>query len=305
MKIKEKKLSKLIYSEYVTGYLFVMPMLLLLGIWFYYPSIRSLIYSFQDISFLTPDKAKFIGIRNYIEILKDPVFYQALKNSLVLTLVVVPLQSVIALVIAANLNSITRMKGFFRTLYYMPYITSTVAVTIVFMYMFVERSAVINFFSMLGLPNVSWYANVKMALPFLCMLIIWTFVGFYVVVYLAALQGIPVQLYEAGEVDGATSFQKFIYITFPILKPTTFLVVISGLLNAMQTFDQPYALARMAALGTPAGTTSTLIVYFYNESFRFNRAGYGSSAAFIVFVILLAISITQKYFFERDKGAAR
>ncbi|CAH0119333.1 MULTISPECIES: carbohydrate ABC transporter permease [unclassified Paenibacillus] len=288
-------------SPTFVGYLFVAPILILMGIWFYYPLLRSFIYSFQDISFLNPDAAQFIGLSNYAEMLKDDDFWGALQNSVILTAVAVPLQTVISLLIAVNLNKIARLKTVFRTLYYLPYITSTVAVTTVFMYLFMQRDGIATkFFTLFGMEDVSWYASTKYALPFLIVLTVWTYVGFYVVVYLAGLQTIPGDVYEAGTVDGANAWQRLWYITVPMLKPTTFLVLTSGMIYAMQLFDQPYALARNGSLGSPAGATSTIVIYFYSQAFNFNRAGYGSAAAFIIFALIVIFTIVQKRFVKED-----
>lgn len=293
--------TRLASSSKFVGYLFVAPILIFMGIWFYYPLLRSFIYSFQDISFLNPDAAKFIGLQNYTEMMKDPDFWGALKNSVILTAVAVPLQTIIALLIAVGLNKITRMKTVFRTLYYLPYITSTVAVTTVFMYLFMQQDGIATkFFTLFGMEDVSWYASTKYALPFLIILTVWTYVGFYVVVYLGGLQNIPYDIYESGMVDGANAWQRLRYITIPMLKPTTFLVLTSGLIYAMQIFDQPYALARNGSLGSPAGATSTIVIYFYSQAFNFNRAGYGSAAAFIIFALIILFTVIQKRFVKED-----
>lgn len=294
-------LMRLASSSKFVGYLFVAPILILMGIWFYYPLIRSFVYSFQDISFLNPDAATFIGLQNYAEMLKDDDFWGALKNSAILTAIAVPLQSIIALLIAVGLNKITRMKTVFRTLFYLPYITSTVAVTTVFMYLFMQQDGIATkFFTLFGMEDVSWYASTKYALPFLILITIWTYIGFYVVIYLGGLQNIPYDIYESGMVDGANAWQRLRYITIPMLKPTTFLVLTSGLIYAMQLFDQPYALARNGSLGSPAGATSTIVIYFYSQAFNFNRAGYGSAAAFIIFAIIILLTIIQKRFLKEE-----
>ncbi|CQR54055.1 carbohydrate ABC transporter permease [Paenibacillus riograndensis] len=292
---------RLASSSKFVGYLFVAPILIFMGIWFYYPLLRSFVYSFQDISFLNPDAATFIGLQNYTEMLKDGDFWGALKNSAIITVIAVPLQSVIALLIAVGLNKITRLKTTFRTLFYLPYITSTVAVTTVFMYLFMQQDGIATkFFTLFGMEDVSWYASTKYALPFLILITVWTYIGFYVVVYLGGLQNIPYDIYESGMVDGANAWQRLRYITIPMLKPTTFLVLTSGLIYALQLFDQPYALARNGSLGSPAGATSTIVIYFYSQAFSFNRAGYGSAAAFIIFALIILLTIIQKRFVKED-----
>ncbi|WP_068783611.1 carbohydrate ABC transporter permease [Paenibacillus phocaensis] len=295
------KVAGLGNSSTFVGYLFVAPILILMGIWFYYPLAQSFIYSLQDISFLNPEATQFVGLGNYAEIIKDADFWTAFGHSMTLTVVAVPLQAIIALVIAVNLNKVLHLKGMFRTLYYMPYITSTIAVTTVFMYLFMQHEGIATrLLTWFGFPDVSWYANVTYALPFLMILTIWTYVGFYMVVYLGGLQTIPNDIYEAGRVDGANGWQQFWRLTVPMLKPVTFLVLMSGIINVMQLFDQPYALARNGSLGSPAGATSTIVTYFYSQAFNFNRSGYGSAAAFIIFAIIIVLSMLQKRFVREE-----
>jgi ABC-type sugar transport systems, permease components len=295
------RFARLANSSVFVGYLFVAPIILLMACWFYYPLLRSFLYSFQDINFLNPSAARFIGLDNYKGILQDPDFWNAFRNSALLTVIAVPLQSMIALIIAVGLNKVIRMKGVFRTLYYMPYITSTIAVTTVFMYLFMQQDGIATrFFHLFGLKDVSWYASVTYALPFLIILTVWTYVGFYVVIYLGGLQTIPSDVYESSKVDGANVWQQFWKITVPMLRPTTFLVLTSGIIYVMQVFDQPYALARNGSLGSPAGATSTIVVYFYSQAFSYNRAGYGSAAAFIIFTLIVAATLIQKRFTRED-----
>lgn len=290
-------------SEVLTGYLFIAPIIILMAIWFYYPLLRSLVNSFYNINFLNPDKAKFVGFDNYIKLLKDSEFLSSMKISFILTFVSVPVQSFLALVIAVCLNRIGRGKTLYRTMYYLPYITSTIAVTTVFMYLFMEKEGLVTrFMTLFGMRDISWFADIKLALPFLIILCIWTYIGFYVVIYLTGLQSIPNELYESSVVDGASPIKQFLYITVPMLKPTTFLVITSGIIYAMQIFDQPFAVSRGTALGSPAGATSTMVIYFYNQAFRFNNAGYGSAAAFIIFIIIMGFTILQKRLLDNEKG---
>jgi multiple sugar transport system permease protein len=290
------------HSEWLTGYLFVAPILILMAVWFYYPVISTFRFSLTDANLLNLDRAKFIGLKNYFDVLKDDSFWGSLKISAQLTIIAVPIQSFIALIIAVNLNKIIKGKAFFRTLYYMPYITSTIAVTTVFMFLFVENGLATKLFTLIGLPNVTWHSDMKMALPFLAVICIWTYIGFYVVVFLSGLQTIPNEIYEACDVDGANSFQKFWRITVPMLRPTTFLVILSGVIFVLQFFDQPYALARGGSLGYPAGATSTATIFFYSEAFKFYKAGYGSASAFIVFLIIMAVTVIQKVFLDKEDG---
>ena len=289
----KKKLFTLRGREALTGYLFVLPILVLMIIWFYYPVISTLRHSFTDAHMLRMDTAEWVGFDNFGELLKDTLFLKSLGVSLILTAVVVPVQTALAMLIAVALNSLRRGKAVLRAIYYLPYITSPVAVATVFSYLFIQNGVATNFLSFFGLPNVAWHSNVEMALPFLIILVIWSYVGFFTVIYLAALQGIPVSLYEAARVDGASSVQQFFKITIPMLKPTTSLVIMSGVIYALQIFEQPFSLARGQSLGFPAGATSTMTIFFYSQAFRFYKVGYGSAAAFIIFLIVITFSLIQ------------
>ena len=279
--------------EALTGYLFVLPILVLMAIWFYYPVISTLRHSFTDAHMLRMESAKGVGFDNFRELLKDTLFLKSLRVSLTLTAVAVPVQTALAMVIAVALNNLRRGKAVLRAIYYLPYITSPVAVVTVFSQLFIQNGMATNFLSFFGLPNITWHSSVQMALPFLTILVIWSYIGFFTVIYLSALQGIPVSLYEAARVDGASPLQQFFRITIPMLKPTTYLVIMSGIIYALQIFEQPFSLARGQSLGFPAGTTSTMTIFFYSQAFRFYKVGYGSAAAFIIFLIVITFSLVQ------------
>ena len=290
---KNKRHITLQRREALTGYLFVAPILILMAIWFYYPIISSFRYSFTDGHMLRIGEAKWVGLDNYKELLRDPMFKSSLRTSLILTVVAVPVQTALSLVIAVALNSLRRGKSILRSIYYLPYITSPVAVATVFSYLFVQNGMATKFLSLFGLPNVAWHSNVQMALPFLIILVVWSYIGFFTVIYLSALQGIPASLYEASRVDGASPIQQFFRITIPMLKPTTYLVIMSGIIYALQIFEQPFSLARGQNLGFPAGATSTMTIFYYSQAFRFYKVGYGSAAAFIIFLIIITFSLIQ------------
>lgn len=152
-----------------------------------------------------------------------------------------------------------------------------------------------SFLSLFGLPNVTWYANVALAMPFIGILYLWQTVGFYMIYYLSGLQNISPQLYEAAQIDGAGKVQTFLKITVPNLKPTTFLVVTYGIIQSFQLFDQISVITSSnGGLGSPAGATSTLLTFFYTQSFKYYKMGYGSAIAMVLFIIILVISAAQR-----------
>jgi multiple sugar transport system permease protein len=291
--MKQRRLLSSRGEAWLTGYLFVLPILALMGLWFYFPIFSTLRYSFTNAHMLNLRSAEFTGLDNYIKLLGDSGFRKSLFISLVLTVVGVPGLTFLSLVTAVCINSVSRGGAFFRSIYYLPYITSPVAVTTVFSYLFTQNGIFTKFFTLFGLPNVAWFSSVDFALPFLIILFVWTYLGFYTVIYIGALQGIPESVIEAVCLDGATRIQSFFYITVPMLRLTTVLVVLSSVIYSLQFFEQPYVLARGQSLGYPAGATGTVTIFFYSQAFKFFKVGYGSAAAFIIFMLILSFALIQ------------
>lgn len=275
--------------------LFLAPALVSLAIWFVYPLLQAVYIGFHDYNFMFKDRALFIGLENYATMLNDPEFYLGLRHTLLFVVIVVPVQTFMALLLATLVNQKLKARGFFRTVYYMPYVLSAVAVATVFMYYFVKDQMIAKFFSYLGFPNVTWFADVKMAMPFIGVLYAWQMLGFYMIYYLSGLQTIPAEIYEASQIDGATRAQTFFYVTVPSLKPTTFLVVTYGIIQSFQLYDQiSIVTTSSGGLGSPAGATTTLLTFFYVQSFKLYKMGYGSAIAIMLFVIILIVSVVQR-----------
>jgi multiple sugar transport system permease protein len=282
-------------QDAMAGYLFVLPILTMMAIWFYYPAIKSLIFSFQEVNFFDLNNPTTIGLANFRELFTDDKFRQAAGNTLVITTVSVPLLLGGGFIIAYNLENIRRAKTVLRTMFFIPAVTSAVALTMALMYLFVMDSPTILFFHRLfGIPNVTWAADPRTALPFVALLVIWKNLGLFIILYINGINGIPHEIFEAAALDGATGFKRIRHIVIPLVRNTTVLCFILSVMWCMQTFDEPFTLARSGSvIGSPAGTTSTLITFFYSQNFRFFRPGYASSAAFTLFVILLLFSLTQ------------
>lgn len=286
--------KSLLNTDWFTGWLFLSPFLLLWVYWFFFPLLQSVGRSFQSVDLLKIDQATFNGITNYINVFKNPEFLQALKNSFLIVAIAVPVQTVLALVSAMAVNVPLPGRVVFRTLFSIPYITSPIAVTTVFMVLFRKGNVLVTLLSKLGFPDKTWYADIHLALPFIMLIYIWRNIGFYMIIYLAGLQDIPKELYEAATVDGADELAKFRHITVPMLKNVTFFVVTLGIISAFQIFDEVAAISRYGALGSPAGTTSTLVTYFYQYGIRYRDIGHGSAAVIIFFFIILAFTAIQK-----------
>ena len=261
------------------------PAVILLGLWFVYPIVESFILSFQSVDQFQFSHRSYVGLRNFHQLYHDPAFRHSLEVTLVFVAIVVPAQTLLSLVLASILQSVGAGKSLFRTAFFVPYMTSTVAVTTVFIKLFVAGGPLAKTVAHFGVPDTTWYADVHLALPFLVIVYVYMFVGLYIVTFVSGMEGIPAELYEAARVDGASAFQRFRTVTVPLLRPFVVFVVVAGLIQAVQIFDQAYVVSSGTILGSPAGATSTLVVFIYQQAFRLNDLGYGSAAA----VVLLAI----------------
>ncbi|SMQ63210.1 carbohydrate ABC transporter membrane protein 1, CUT1 family [Bacillus sp. OV166] len=300
-KIKKSWFRTAADSDQFVGWVFTLPFLVLWGWWFFYPFIESFIRSFQDVNFAALNEAKFIGFGNYIKILKDPQFYRAVLNSLKIVIIAVPIQTILGLIMALLVNQKIKGKGLFRTVFFIPYITSQIAITTVFMMLFKEGTFVTKFFSIFGFGNTTWFADTHYALLFVCILFIFQQAGFSMIVYLSALQEVSKELYEASEMDGASKWNQFRFITVPSLKPITFFVVSVSTILGFQIYDQIAAISRYGALGSPAGATSTVVTYFYQHGIRYMNIGYGSAAVILFFFIIMFVTFLQKKFLDEKE----
>ncbi|TFE27162.1 carbohydrate ABC transporter permease [Cohnella luojiensis] len=298
---KQSRLRSIADSDMAVGWLFTLPFLVLWAWWFFYPFIQSFIRSFQDANFAALDEAKFIGLQNYITILHDPQFYRAVLHSLQIVVIAVPIQTVLGLLVAMLVNQKIKGKGIFRTIFFIPYITSQIAVTTVFMMLFKQGTFVTEFFTLFGFADTTWFADTRYALLFVSLLFIFQQIGFSMIVYLSALQEVPKDLYEAGQMDGASKWAQFRFITIPYVKPITFFVVSVATILGFQIYDQIAAISRYGALGSPAGATSTVVTYFYQNGIRYMNIGYGSAAVVLFFFIIMIITFLQKKLLD-EKG---
>ena len=299
-RLKRKAFRSANESDALVGLFFIFPFIALWFIWFFVPFLQSFIRSFQSANFIALDQAQFIGLDNYIKILQDKEFYQALLHSVTIVAISVPVITVLALLVAIAVNQNIVAKGVFRTIYVIPYITSPIAATTVFMVLFRKDQMLARFMTIFGFENTTWYSNVNLALLFVIILFIWWQLGFFIIIYLAGLQDIPAELYEATRVDGANAWHRFFNITVPSLKHVTFFVVTVTTIYSFQVYDQVAAISRYGVLGQPAGRTSTLITYFMQHGIRYMEIGYGSAAVVIFTLIILAITYIQKLLLAKE-----
>lgn len=251
--------------------------------------------SFYDYSFITPERTQFIGIQNFVRLFQDKAFLKALSHTFLMAAVVVVLIAVIAFLIAVLLDGNIKGKTFFRTTYYMPYVISSVAVSIFFMYFFIKDGIGTRLFTLFGFDNTTWFTSTKYALLLVIIIYVWQQIGFYMILYISGLQNISAELYEAGRIDGTNKAQSVWYITMPLVKPTTYLVITLGMINAFQIFDQIAAISKQSPLGSPAGSTSTVVTFLYQQSFSYMDMGYGSAAAMVLLAIIFLLSLVRMF----------
>lgn len=296
----KKRISKNKLSIWVTAYLFLLPAFVLWLLWFFIPAVQSFGLSFFQYNYAMPVNNHFVGFSNYAKLMHDGDFKEAFIHSLQIVVFAVPIQTVVSLIMAVLINMKFRGRGVFRTIFYAPYVISAIAVATVFMYLFAQHELITRLFTFFGMEDVSWAVSTRYALPLVIIMYIWQQVGFYMILFLSGLQTIPNEIMESSQIDGANKFQSFRYITLPILRPTTFLVVTYGVISSFQIFDQISAVAGSGILGSPGSSLNTLVTFFYLNAFKYGDVGYGSAATVILFVIIFAATLLQKKFANEE-----
>jgi len=281
------------------GYAFIAPYVIFLAGLFGYPLLVALYISFFDYFFAAPGAQvdrPFVGLRNYAQILGDPTFQRALLNVAEFILINVPLTVVLSLVLAAALNAKLPFRTFFRASYFVPYVTASVALIGVWLWLF-SGTGLLN--EMLGplAPQPSWLVSDSWAMPVIALVVTWKQLGFYVLVYLAALQNIPGELYEAAEVDGAGVVQRFLAITVPGVRPATTLVVILATIVGANLFTEPYLLT---GGGGPNGASMSPVLLMYREGIEQGHAGYAAAIGVILAIGVMAISAVNRFVLEKE-----
>ena len=277
------------------AYWFVAPALVLLALMLIGPAIATVIFSFTDISFLGP--AKFVGFANYARLLTDPVFGRALFNTVYYTVGTVFPTLVVGLLAAVLLNKPIRGRGIFRALYYLPVLTSVVAAAMVWMTLYDQRLGLFNgILARLGLPQQGWLVDPLLAMPSLMAMSVWLSFGLAMIIYLAGLQGIPAELYEAASIDGAGAVRSFFHITVPSLRPVTFFLMVVYIVRSFQVFSSVYIMTA----GGPLNSTTTVVYLMYQNAFTFLKAGYGSAIATVLFIAILLFSLIASRLVPRN-----
>ena len=286
----------------IVGYIFVFPALLCFIIFVLIPLILSLVLSFYKTDMFFMDMES-VGFANFGRVFRDTLFWRSIGNILLYTLMAVPMNVILSLVLAALVNSKIRGSKVFRLLFYLPSITSTVAASIVWLWLMNPAYGLLNeILNAFGLPDATWLSHSSTALISVTLITVWQGVGGNMIIFVAALLNVPQQLYEAAKLDGAGPFTMFFRITIPMLMPTMYFILTMTLIGAFQLYDQVYVLTS----GGPANATLTPVYLIWQNSFGENagaQAGYAAAQSFILFVIIMAVTFVIRRLDRDSKGA--
>jgi multiple sugar transport system permease protein len=286
--------SKHNLNQFFNALLFLLPGLLLFLTFIIGPMVYSFRISFYDWKIVNPEKSEWIGLANYARALSNPVFRRAVLNTSIYALVTVPAQIIIGLFVAVLLNQSIRGRSFFRVMYYLPVITSWVIVSLLFEYMFSGQAGLVNYLLRDVLHiipnNILWLADPVLAFVPIHMLGIWKGIGWTAIIFLAGLQAIPAHLYEAAEVDGAGSFDRFFHITIPLLRPTTIFLIVVLTIGALNAYISNLLITNG---GDPLDLTHFVLTLMYEATFNRLDFGYGSAISYLLTVFIFVISVVQ------------
>jgi multiple sugar transport system permease protein len=272
----------------LAGYLFIAPAMAVFFVFTLAPVLVAFYLSFTNYDVFT--RMDWIGGANYQDVFEDEFFWRALANTTTYTVWTIPLSMAIGLALALLLNQRLRGLGIYRTIYYVPVVTSMVAVAAIWIQLFDPLYGVIsNALESMGVKGIDWLGDPNLAMPSIIAVSVWKVIGWNMLIYLAGLQGIPQYLKDAASIDGATAWQTFWKITLPLLQPTTFFLFVTSLIGAFQVFDQVYVMTG----GGPANATTTLVQQIYNAAFKALDMGYAAAMSFVLFAIVLIISLVS------------
>lgn len=282
-----------------TAYLFMLPGLCFFLVFQIYPLVKAFQISLHRWTIMPGQASEFVGLANYLRAFSDPIFWIAIRNTVLYTVVTVPTQIILAMLVALALHHITWGRAVFRTIYYLPVITSWVVASLLFKFLFNSQAGLINYLlnHVLHLTReyIPWLQNPGTALIAIMALGIWKGIGWSMVIFLAALQGIPLEFYEAAAIDGTNRWQRFWYVTLPLIRPTMVFVLVMLVIGGLNVFIPVYLMTG----GEPMHRTETILTYMYNEAFNFLDFGYGAALSYLLAVLVFVISFLQIKFLRR------
>lgn len=280
---------RLIMKENMTGYFFILPAFIIIGIFFIIPAIQLFGLAYTDYSIMK-GSGVFVGLENFIKIFQDEDFLNSLVVTLKLAVFIVPVQTFIALIMAVFVNEKIRGIKLFRTIYFIPAVTSFVAVAIIWKQMYNPSFGLINtILGVFGLGPYQYLSSTSQALISMAITCVWKSWGYFMVIFLSGLQEIPSELYEAVRIDGANQIQKFFYITVPMVKRTTLFVIIITTMDAIKVFIPSFTMTS----GGPNGATNTAVHHIWRQAFRLDQVGPAAAMSTVLFVIIAVITILQ------------
>ena len=279
---------RLLRSEHASGWLFVAPAVVVIGLFGLVPIGWSFVMSFQHNNLVSPPH--WVGTANYRALQHDPVFRDSIKHTIVYTVLFVPISIAAALGVAVALNRKVRGIAFYRTAVFIPVAVSTVATAIIFNWVLDPNYGIANWLlNQVGIPSQGFFQDPNQAMYCMVVMTVWGWIGFDVIIYLAALQGIPEELLEAAEIDGASRFSSFRSVTLPLLGPATLFLVVWSTINALQLFDEIYNTTR----GGPLMATTVVVYYLWQQAFQYFNGGYAAAIAYILLGAILVITLLQ------------
>ena len=283
--MKGKRRKKLKEHDGLWAFIMLAPNLLGFLLFMVGPVLMTLVISFTEYDLIEP--MKFVGLRNYIDMAKDPIIGTTLLNTLVYTIITVPIGMCISLGLAVLLDQKVALKRFYRAAYFLPSITSMVAVAVVWQWIYNPEFGILNYLlSFIGIPPQKWLSSSKTSLLSISIVGIWKSAGYNMMLFLAGLQGISISYYEASELDGANVWQKFIFVTLPMMRPTISFVFIMSIIGSFQVFDA----VNLMTQGGPGRSSSVLVHYLYQNAFQYFNMGYACAIAYLLFAIVLLIT---------------
>jgi len=283
------------YSKY-TPYLFLLPALAVLLVFFFIPFIQTILLSFKDYSNSIYDPS-FVGLENYVQLFKSSVFYQVLGNTFLYLFIAVPFLVIFPLFLAILINQKIRLVTTYKLLIYFPVIVSIVVAAIAFKWLYAGEGILNYFISLFNLEPVGWLTDTRFALLSVAFVTVWKGVGYYMMIYLASLMSVPQELYEACEVDGAGFFRKHLTVTIPQIMPTIALVTIISSISALKVFAEIYVMTK----GGPLNSSKTIVYYIYERAFENLDLGYASALSVVLLIIVMGFSLINILCFEKNK----
>lgn len=285
------------WREFVSTGVFLSPWVVSFLVFSLYPLVYSLYLSFTEYNPLTGLPPQWVGLGNYERMLGDQRFLQALKNTFIFVVGTIPVTTTIAVLLAVVLNQNIKLRSFFRASYFLPSVTSIIVISTLFVYIYAPFGPLNSILALFGVERTNWLLSTTWALPAIMAMDVWAAFGYYTLLFLAGLQNIPDELYEAAAIDGASPRQQFFRITLPMLRPMFTFVLIINTIRSFQIFSEIFVMTQ----GRPLGRTTTVVYYLYTMGFQRFDMGYASALAYVLFFIILVFSLLQYKLVQGDR----